>query len=467
MFKNFYREKEIKDKLPEVRKINPQLYSLLLEKIEFSKYLRFKKTIRQSIRKILAMGIKEYLKTLFSQDIVSKINTPSNKKKIVFLAGLTANIAGMSLYLRKTGEYETILLIENPWLVGFFKQYFDTVYIYSSYYEVAHIMTASNPYIVHVHGSQNYYFLGVLAKCLTNASVVVGFVDPPSFEPSADNLAELRKKPKGTQLDCFSEEFLFKKADGIVLTMNTVTAGEKLRLRYKSGIPILEFPPYACDEFFREGEKYSQKDGKIYLVYGGVVASSDMPKEIFGAAQFIDIARSLTNQGLCFHIYLSPYFSPIQFGKLYDDYIQLAAETPHFAFKQGVPLDKAIEEFSKYDFGVMIHLTEGTIMNVFHFNTCISSKFFTYLSAGLPIIVSENHGYISTVVKEYECGIVVGSKDINNLSEIVRQYDYEKLRANVRQAREDFSMKNHIGRLIQFYEQAVVTNVQSHELTAK
>jgi len=461
MFKSYYREKEIKVRLSEIGKTHPQLYNLLLEKIEFSKYHRFKKTIRQSIRKLLTMGIKEYIRDFLNKDVVNKINHPSNKKKILFIAGLTANIIGISLYLRKTGKYETILLIENPWLVGFFKQYFDTVYIYSSSYEVACLLIASHPYIVHVQGSLNYYFLGVLAKCLTNAIVVVGFIDPPSFEPSADNPAELSKKTKDTQLDCFSEEFLFKRCDGIILTMNTIIAGEKLRQRYNSNVPILEFPPYACDEFFREEEKYSQKNGKIYLVYGGVVASSDMPKEIFGAVQFIDIARSLTNQGLCYHIYLSPYFSPIQFGKLYADYIRLAAKTPHFAFKQGVPLDKAIGEFSKYDFGAMIHLTEGTTMNVFHFNTCISSKFFTYLSAGLPVIVSDNHGYISTLVKEYECGIVVGSKDINNLSEIVRQYDYEKLRTNVRRAREDFSMKKHIGRLVEFYGQACSKSTNS------
>ena len=151
MFKSFYREKEIKDKLSEVSKLHPQLYNLLLEKIEFDKYLRFKKTIRQSVRKILATGIRGYLRSLAVPTIIHKINRSSNKKKILFITGLTFNSVGMSIYLRKTGKFETILLTENPWLVGFFQQYFDTVYVYNTYYEVVRILILSKPYMVHIH----------------------------------------------------------------------------------------------------------------------------------------------------------------------------------------------------------------------------------------------------------------------------------------------------------------------------
>lgn len=457
MFKNFYREKEIKDKLSEVSKTHPHLYKLLLEKLEFGKWLRIKKTIRQAMRKTLAMGIKEYLKTLFSEDIVSKINTPSNKKKVVFLAGLTANIVGMSLYLRKTGRFETILLMENPWLVGFFKQYFDEVYVYNSYYEVAYILLASKPYIVHVHGSSNYYFLGVLAQCLNNAGVIIGFVDPPSFEPGTNNPEDLHKKPKDTQLDCYSEELFFKKAHGVILTVNNPVAGEKLRLRYNSNVPLLVFPTYVCDEFFEEEKKYSQKDRKIYIVYGGIIAPSHKSKEIFGVIQFIGLTKRLIKQGLCFHIYSSPYFSINKAKKLYSDYIKLASEIPNFTFKQGIPTDSAIKEFSKYDFASMINVfddVDKTKIDTFHFDNHIPSKFFTYLSAGLPIIVSKENGYIATLVKEYEIGIVISQNEIDSLSEIIQQCDYEKLKANVKRAREDLSMKKHIGRLIEFYEQA-------------
>ncbi|TVM04127.1 MAG: hypothetical protein CV087_01645 [Candidatus Brocadia sp. WS118] len=453
MLYSLCREKEIKGRLSKAGEIDPQLYNFLIEKIEFGKYLRYKKIVTQLVRKIIAMGTRSYLNSLSWRGIINKINIPSHKKKILFVTGLTFNSVGISIYLRKTGEFETILLTENPWLVGFFRQYFDAVYVYNSYFDVIRILMLSKPYKVHIHGSHNYYFLGVLACCFNSAGTIAGFIDPPSFEPSADNPEELRKKPKDTQMDCFSEEFIFKEADGIVLTMNTLVAGEKLRLRYHSKVPVLEFPTYVCDEFFEEEEKYSQRDGRTYLVYGGIVAPSHQPKEIYGAAQFIDLAKNFIRQGLCFHMYLSPHFSPIQIDTLYSDYIQLAAESPDFNFQYGIPLDRATKEFSKYDFAVMIHITKGTKMNAFHFNTCIPTKFFTYLSAGLPVIINKEFAYIVSVVRKYEIGIVVDQDEIDSLAEIIKSYDYEKLKANVKRARDEFSMKKHIGRLIEFYGQ--------------
>lgn len=262
-------------------------------------------------------------------------------------------------------------------------------------------------------------------------------------------------------MDCFSEEFLFKKADGVVLTMNTLVAGEKLQLRYNSKVPTLEFPTYVCDEFFEEEEKYSRKDGGTYLVYGGIVAPSHHPREIYGAAQFLDLAKNFIHQGFCFHIYLSPHFSPMQIKTLYADYVQFAADSPGFKFQYGVPLDRATKAFSRYDFAVMIHKTKGTKMNAFHFNTCIPTKFFTYLSAGLPVIINKEFGYIVSVVKKYEIGIVIDQDEIDALAEIIKRYDYEKLKANVKRAREELSMKKHIDRLIDFYEKAKITRVNT------
>ena len=462
MLKSFFAEKEIKTRLSRMHETDPHIFDLLLEKIEFNKYLRFKKTIRQLQRKILAMGIKEYLKDLSSKDI---INSPSNKKKVIFVTGLsTFNLVGISIYLRKTGEYETILITENPWLVNFFGRYFDYVYVYNSYYDVCCILIASKPYIVHVQGALQHYFLGIMAKCLSSACIIIGLNDIPSLiELSAENREKLWRISNDAQLDYFSEEFLFRNADGIILTMNTCVAGDKLRLRYESTVPLLEFPTYVCDEFVKEEEKYSQKDGKIHLVYGGIVAPSDKPRELFGDNQFIALAKKLINQGLCFHMYPSPHCSPFQIKKLYSDYIQLAAETPNFTFKQGLSQDKAIKEFSRYDFATMISIFDGMKLNRFHWNTSIPSKFFTYLSAGLPVIVSEEHGNISALVRKYECGIVVNQKGLDNLFDIIKQYDYEKLKANVNRAREELSMKKHIGRLIEFYDQVYATKTLKHE----
>lgn len=459
--RSFSTKKEIKNKLSKISEINPRIVELLLDKIEFNIYPRLKKTTKQLLRKILVIGMKACFKNISNKTIIKRINKSlNNKKKILFVVGLpTFNLVGISIYLRKTEKFETVLLTENPWLVNFFKLYFDTVYVYNSYYDVTEVLIASKPYIVHVQGTLHYYFLGVIAKSLSKSCLIVGFNDIPSLtELSSEDREKLWETSGNAKLDYLAEEFLFTNADGIILTMNTFLAGDTLRLRYKSTVPLIEFPTYVCDEFLCDGEKYSHTDGKIHLVYGGIVASSEKPKELFGDNQFINLAKKFVKQGLCFHIYSSPHFSPLQIKTLYSDYIQLAAETSSFTFKQGVPQDKAIKEFSRYDFATMISIFDGMKLNTFHWNTAMPSKFFTYLSAGLPVIVSKEHGNISALVRNYGCGIVVDQKDLDNLFDIIKHCDYEELKTNVKRAREELSMKNHIGRLIEFYESVCTNN---------
>jgi len=451
MLKISKTEKEIKDKLSEVGKTHPQLYNLLLEKIEFSKYHRFKKTIRQSIRKLLAMGVRNYLKEFVGKDIANKINnSANNKRKILFVTGTpTLNLIAISIHLRKTGEYETILIGESPWLTSFFKQHFDEVYTYNSYYDAAFILFTSKPYIVHVQGMPNYYFLGVLAKTLSCAAVICGFIDIITFTPIND----ISKESKNFQLDYFAEEFIFKNVDGAVLVTEANVSGY-FRSRYNTKIPLIEFHPYICDEFIKEEEKYSRKDNKIYLIYGGLVAPSDKPKNLYGVIQFLELAKKLIAQGLCFHIYLPPTYSPRIIKKLYHDYIQLSYESQDFAFEQGLLLDKAVSVFSKYDFAMLVSILKDTSMEGLSWENCVPSKFFTYLSAGLPIIVAREYGYIAPLVEKYKIGIVISQNEIDSLLDVIKKYNYERLILNVQKAREEFSMKNHIGRLIGLYEQA-------------
>ena len=473
MFKSLVVEKDIKDKLSVIREMDPNVFNLLLEKLEFNKFTRFKKTIRQLLRKIFVIGIKNSLKTLSKKDVIRKINSSTNvKKKVLFVAGTSAfNLVGISIYLRETGEYSTSLIIENPWLWKYFKKYFDNVYVYNSNYNVACILLESNPYMVHVQGTHQYYFLGVLAKCLSNAPVVIGFSDIPSLsvispdelpghacEKSCDRLADV------SDLDMLLEKFLFQHADGIILAINTKIAGEKLLHIYKSNVPLIEFFPYVCDEFICQEEKYSRMDGKIHIVYGGVIAAADKPEEFNSGIQFVSLAKKLVKQGLYFHLYGTPHTSPLKFKSAFPEYAQLATETANFTFERGLPPDEAIKEFSKHDFAAITSLYgKQNNFNKLHRNTVMASKFFTYLSAGIPIIVGEEDANSRILIEKYDVGIVIKQNKVECLSEIIKKYDYEKLRHNIKRAQEELSMKKHIGRLVEFYDQVYATKTLKHE----
>ena len=143
MFEGFLSEKEIKEKLSELKEIDEDMYLYLLnEKIKFNKIKVLKKIVEQTIKRYLVRiiwyqkaTIKEYLlkfieeyqKRISVKKLVDIINRPTDKKKILYLTcSPTLNLMRESIYLRKAG-YETILLMESVSLIKFAERCFDAV----------------------------------------------------------------------------------------------------------------------------------------------------------------------------------------------------------------------------------------------------------------------------------------------------------------------------------------------------
>ncbi len=481
MFEGMFSEKEIKGKLSELKEIDRDMYEYILnEKIKFNKFKVLKRTFEQTVKRYLTriagfqnVPLKEYLtkfieeyqKRLTIKDLINRINNPSHKKKILYVTSSpTFNMVRQSIYLRKNG-YETILLMErNLSLTSFYEKYFDVVFVFSSIYTLYYILKKAKPYLVHVQGTtRNANHFGILAKFFSKSKTVFNFYDIPSTTITEDEIATAGSLVGGEKvigLDFFSERFACEKCDGLIFGYSTEVR-ERLKSRYSINIPMLEFHSYPCDEFISEGcDKYSDKDGKVHLVYGGNVAPSRLPEQYFGDCQFHSLIDKITRQGIHFDIFVMDA-SLRRIKRAYGDYLLMSEENPLFRFKRGKPLDEVTKEFSRYDFGMMVYdfykgtFHKGTRIMEEHIPMRLADKFFTYLEAGLPILISEELRYGAMIVKEYEMGIVVSQKDLDNLSGIIKSYDREKLKANVKRAREELSMKRQIGRLIDFYEQVV------------
>ena len=464
-------EREIKEKLSEIKEIDADMYEYLLsKKIEFNKFKVLKRSVEQTIKRYGARvkgyqeaTIKEYPKRFMEEyqkrvsvkELIDIINSPSDKKRILYITVQpTFNLIRQSIHLRKAG-YETILLMGSPALINFVEKYFDTVYLFHSIYTLAYILKEAKPYLIHVQGatsSSNHFC--ILAKLLSESKIVFNFYDIPSTTILKEDIVFVWNK-EGVELDFFSERFACERCDGLIFGYSPEVC-EILKSRYHITAPMLEFHSYVCDEFISDDNgKSSDVDRDIHLVYGGTVAPSYLPERFLGDVQFHGLIEKLTRQGIYFDIYTSPYGSPRVFKQLYSDYILSSEKNPLFTFKKGLPPDEATREFSKYDLGAMIYLYDRGTSHEEHNRTRLSDKFFTYLEAGLPILISEEAQFIAKLVKEHEIGIVVSQKDLDNISEIINSYDREKLNANVKKAREELSMKRHIGRLIEFYEQVM------------
>lgn len=445
----------IKEKFLVIKKLNKDVYDILIhDKIEFDRLTRFKKGIKQSLRRYKVGGLKAVFNKPSLKQIINRINTPSHKKKILYVTITPSfNLLRQSIYVRKNGNYETILLMESPWLFKLMERHFDAVYIYDTYYELANILKEVKPYIVHVQGSMLVSdFLCILAKLLSNTKIVFEFYDVPSLTINKEDSVSAWGK-KNTELGFFAEQYACENTDGIILGYSN-EAAEILKKRYNIKAPIIEFHTYICNEFVlnKNGIKYSQEDGKIHLVYGGIVYSSSHPEKVFNTNQFYELIKEITKQGICLDIFATPHVSMVKFEQFFQDYIAISKENALFKFKKGLFPSDAVNEFSRYDFGMLIYLFDKRSSLNESNKIRLPGKFFFYLEAGLPILISEEFEYGSKLVREHEIGIVVSQKDIYNLSKIIPKYDYEKLRNNVIAARKELSMEAHIDRLLDFYE---------------
>lgn len=446
----------ILEKFSTIKERNSEVYDILIQdKLEFDHLTRFKKGVKQLVRRYKVGGLKAIFNKPSFEQIIKRTNFPSSKKKIVYITITPSfNLLRQSMYIRKNGSYETILLMESPWLLKLVEKHFDDVYIYDTYYELAKILIRLKPCLIHVQGSMlGADFLCIFAKLLSETKIVFEFFDVPSLCVNKEGSISVWGK-KNTELGFFAEQYACENADGIILGYSS-EAVDILKKRYNIKAPVLEFHTYICNEFVsnKQDTEYSQKDGKIHLVYGGNVASSNLTKKVFADVQFHELIKEITKQGFYFDIYASPHVSPIKFEQVYADYIAISRQNNLFRFNKGFLPDKAANEFSMYDFGMMVYLfNQGTFL-IESLNTRLPGKFFLYLEAGIPILVSKELRYVSKLVREYEIGIVVSQEDIYNLSKIIRTYDYKKLRNNVMDARMMFSMETHIEKLLGFYEE--------------
>ncbi len=444
----------IKEKLSKIKELNKGVYDILInDKLEFDRLTRLKKRVKQLLRKYKVGGLSVIFNNLFSKKVIDRINSPSNKKKILYITITPSfNLLRQSIYIRKSGDYETILLMESPWLLKLMEKHFNAVYIYDTYYELANILNEIKPYMIHVQGSMlGSDFLCMLAKLLSSSKIVFEFYDVPSLTINREDSISAWGK-KNTELGFFAEQFACENADGIILGYSN-EAAEILKKQYNTKAPILEFHTYVCNEFLTNwnNTKYSQKDGKIHLVYGGYVYTANIPKNVNDSYQFVELIKEITRQGIYLDIYTSPHMSTIKFEQLFADYIALSKENSLFRFMKGFPPYEAVNEFSQYDFGMLHLFDHGSSLNKSN-KIRLPGKFFFYLEAGLPILISEEFEYGSKLVREYEIGIVVSQKDMYNLSKIIPTYNYEKLRNNVMSARKELSMEAHIDKLLDFYE---------------
>jgi hypothetical protein len=269
-------------------------------------------------------------------------------------------------------------------------------------------------------------------------------------------------------VQCACEEAIFERADGVIFEGDE---GHQRALGLASAdLRLLNFPTYPLPAFFVDEPRARKNSERLALVFAaGVIPTGGRHvPEIFADAQWHRTAAHLLALGCDVHVYNNPgHGAPATYPYKYPEHLALAARYPHYRFEAGALPGAIAARIAGYDYGLMLYDFEGVIIGDEHFANMIPSKFFMYLEAGLPVLVSDRWRAVCDVVRAFDIGRAVTRAEYETLPALLATLDPETHRRNVRRAREALAIDRQVGRLMALYEEARTTAAKRTSATTR
>ena len=186
------------------------------------------------------------------------------------------------------------------------------------------------------------------------------------------------------------------------------------------------------------------------LVWAGSIIPSSLSPQLFRDGQILPVLEALAQQGL--HLTLIPGCADeSRFEALYPDYVRFLKAQQRVSFYPGFPRPELIRFLAgHFDFGLLLNWIPDPGAARKGLQSTLASKLLTYIAAGLPVIVSQEFGYMARIVAEYGVGIRIPAADVGNVAMRIRDCDYATLKARVRAMQSMIVTEKHDGRLWRF-----------------
>jgi glycosyltransferase involved in cell wall biosynthesis len=180
-------------------------------------------------------------------------------------------------------------------------------------------------------------------------------------------------------------------------------------------------------------EEFLISDNEPIFLYQGAVHSGRGVLKLIDAFKDWDFAAHLVVMGN---------------GALAAQVAAVAAPLERVHYRQAVPAERLLEYTASADFGVF--LGEDTCLSL---RWCLPNKFFEYLMAGLPVIVS-NLAELASLVRTRGLGLVVDDNGVDAIRRALREaleVRREPLIRSVLEARQEFCWEKEAPKLIAAY----------------
>jgi len=387
----------------------------------------------------------------------------SSGRRIVFVTDRPQfAILREAMYLVREGHHPFLLSLapidaEIRWV---FERHFVAVADACGSYRVLDaILDLLRPEVFHVECKMwNYVLARQVIEHRGDAAIVCDFYDITSVYAGREALCSLWSAVQ-VDLDIALERYILHNADAIVHRFPPHVVDE-VRDRHGAMPPETAMYAYPCPEFTAYAEtRPSQSDGIVRLVYAGttIPVNADHPPRLFPEAGMPRAFRRLLEQGFAIDILGNPHSPVSDENPSYTPFLTLGRNYPCMRVLDGVPPDQLSETLAPYDFGILVMVFDDSVLRIGHGQRTgvVANKIFSYLEAGLPVIVSAEYEEMARIVREHGLGLAVASDELPALGSILEEFDYATAAANVRRYNETHGMAQEIGRLIALYDAAV------------
>lgn len=372
--------------------------------------------------------------------------------RTILFAGIYTyfNQGKLSQALRCRG-WQTAFLCLNPSNQAHKQGFFDAVLDAGANLELFYGLLAKRRFhAVHFQGWLGLHCFAAAAAALSASPVITEFNDLPQFcfeDEEYDRLfgsgeAAAERRSIGVAL---------ARSSGAALNYRQGSAPILLG-EYDAAPPLIHLHSWPLPDLF--ADEPLGPAGKTSLVFCGTLNPSHYPAPPFGDVQLLGLIQELAAQGLDFHVFLNPYQQAGQRGAFWD-YEYLARKEPRFVLHPGVGPKELPGAIAGFGWGAMLHRfpPDFTVQEA-HMRNLLPTKFFSYLEAGLPVLVSSRIGAVADLVREHGLGLVVEEGELDGLGTAINalgEEGYAALRHNVRRWRVANSLDGILGGLLGLY----------------
>lgn len=313
-------------------------------------------------------------------------------------------------------------------------RWFDQAYEVEDYAELHALLRGAAPTAIHAT-APHFHMAAIASDAAPDARFLLDIVDSALFQYGDPAHPE-----------CRLERALLARSAAVVHKLPEEAYATLLE-RYGLDIPGYLAHSLPCAELFCDAPVAPAPPFR--LVYaGGVMPYAIALRNGYGHHVFDPLIDGLADTGIELDMHVNRNARNMYWDE-HERYFERARLMPHFRFHKGVPFHRLPQALSGAHYGLLFDNLARTGHDPEIFRHNMSSKIFSYLEAGLPILVYRQFEYMTRFILEHGIGAVYPIERLDALPELLAGLDHQTLKDNVRRFRARFELSTTRGPLLQ------------------